>query len=135
MIEDFNNVAFGQIVTMIVSEHFLYTKPNVGQRFVLMLRESSNFSEESVKKSWGKESDNESGLEFIPCFDSSFVEFVQLCFCFPNSEEFVNVFMRIGFGSSINWFPLTSVKWLPLVANSLVVSGIVIAEPGVEATT
>ncbi|GKC51393.1 reverse transcriptase domain-containing protein [Tanacetum coccineum] len=34
-----------------------------------------------------------------------------------------------------NWFPLTKVKWLPLIANSLTVSGIVIAEPGVGATT
>ncbi|GJQ93424.1 hypothetical protein Tco_0004563 [Tanacetum coccineum] len=32
-------------------------------------------------------------------------------------------------------FPLTRVKWLPLIANSLAVSGIVIAEPGVGATT
>ncbi|GJY66784.1 reverse transcriptase domain-containing protein [Tanacetum coccineum] len=47
MIEDFDNVAFGQIVTMTVSEHFLHTKPSV------------------------------------------------------DSEEFVNVFMRIGFGSTI----------------------------------
>ncbi|GJU42981.1 hypothetical protein Tco_1200247 [Tanacetum coccineum] len=63
---------------------------------VFMLRESSDFSEESVKKSWGKETANESGLKFIPCFDSSFVEFVQ-----PYSEEFMDVFMRIGFGSTI----------------------------------
>ncbi|GKA37217.1 hypothetical protein Tco_0723782 [Tanacetum coccineum] len=33
----------------------------------LRLRESSDFSEESVEKSWGKESANESGSEFIPC--------------------------------------------------------------------
>ncbi|GJY49881.1 hypothetical protein Tco_0439837, partial [Tanacetum coccineum] len=33
------------------------------------------------------------------------------------------------------WFPLTRVKWLPLIANSFAVSGIVIAEPGVRATT
>ncbi|GJX54985.1 putative ribonuclease H-like domain-containing protein [Tanacetum coccineum] len=49
-----------------------------------MLRESSDFSEESVEKSWGKESANESGSKFI-----------------PYSEEFMNVFMRIGFGSTI----------------------------------
>ncbi|GJX13588.1 COV 2-like protein [Tanacetum coccineum] len=52
-----------------------------------MLRESSDFSEESVKKSWGKESANESGSKFIPSFE--------------NSKEFVNVFVRIGFGSAI----------------------------------
>ncbi|GJV31166.1 hypothetical protein Tco_1391566 [Tanacetum coccineum] len=34
-----------------------------------------------------------------------------------------------------NWFPLTRVKWLPLMANSFAVSGMVIAEPGVRATT
>ncbi|GJW54012.1 hypothetical protein Tco_0098097 [Tanacetum coccineum] len=60
-----------------------------------------DFSEESVEKSWGKESANEIGSEFISLFDSSFVEFVQSCFCFSNSEEFVNVLMRIGFGSTI----------------------------------
>ncbi|GKF50082.1 hypothetical protein Tco_0143333, partial [Tanacetum coccineum] len=47
-------------------------------------------------------------------------------------------FLR-GVGSVLvlqsNWFPLTRVKWLPLIANSLAVSGIVIAEPGVGATT
>ncbi|GKD14215.1 hypothetical protein Tco_1198622 [Tanacetum coccineum] len=88
-------------MTMTVSEHFLHTQPSIGYRFVFVLRESSDFSEESVEKSWGKESANESGSEFIPRFDSSFVKFIQPCFCFPNSEEFVNVFMRIGFGSTI----------------------------------
>nr|GFB59697.1 hypothetical protein [Tanacetum cinerariifolium] len=34
-----------------------------------------------------------------------------------------------------NWFPLTMVKWLPLMANEFAVSGIVIAELGVRATT
>ncbi|GJU71580.1 hypothetical protein Tco_1262985 [Tanacetum coccineum] len=29
MIEDFDNIAFGQIVTMAVSEHFLHTKPSI----------------------------------------------------------------------------------------------------------
>ncbi|GJV88947.1 hypothetical protein Tco_1532885 [Tanacetum coccineum] len=47
-----------------------------------MLRKGSDFSEESIEKSWGKESANESGLKFIPCFDSSFFEFIQQCFCF-----------------------------------------------------
>ncbi|GJZ99903.1 retrovirus-related pol polyprotein from transposon TNT 1-94 [Tanacetum coccineum] len=47
MIEDFDDIAFGQIVTMTVSEHFLHTKPSI------------------------------------------------------DSEEFVNVFMRISFGSTI----------------------------------
>nr|GEW90416.1 hypothetical protein [Tanacetum cinerariifolium] len=35
-----------------------------------------------VEKSWGKESANESSSKFIPCFNSSFVEFIQPCFCF-----------------------------------------------------
>ncbi|GKG43855.1 hypothetical protein Tco_0482948, partial [Tanacetum coccineum] len=34
-----------------------------------------------------------------------------------------------------NWFPLTRVKWLPLIANSFAVSGIGIAELGVRETT
>ncbi|GJV36686.1 hypothetical protein Tco_1409163 [Tanacetum coccineum] len=61
-----------------------------------------DFSEESVKKRWGKESANES----------------------------VSVLVLPS-----NGFPLTRVKWLPLMANSFAVSGIVIAEPGVRATT
>ncbi|GJZ42347.1 putative reverse transcriptase domain-containing protein [Tanacetum coccineum] len=36
---------------------------------------------------------------------------------------------------SSNWFPLIRVKRLPLIANSFAVSGIVIAEPGIGATT
>ncbi|GKG39789.1 hypothetical protein Tco_0463934, partial [Tanacetum coccineum] len=43
--------------------------------------------------------------------------------------------IRIGLVLPSNWFPLTRVKWLPLIANSLAISGIVIAEPGVGATT
>ncbi|GJY09341.1 hypothetical protein Tco_0377526 [Tanacetum coccineum] len=66
-----------------------------------MLRKGSDFSEESVKKSWGKESTNERSSKFIPRFNSSFVEFVHLCFCLSNSEEFMNVFMRIGFSFAI----------------------------------
>ncbi|GJT68155.1 hypothetical protein Tco_1019635 [Tanacetum coccineum] len=88
-------------MTMSISKHFFNTKPSVGQRFIFMLRKGTDFSEESGKKSWGKESDNESSSKFIPRFNSSFVEFVQPCFCFSNSEEFMNVFMRIGFGSTI----------------------------------
>ncbi|GJT99787.1 hypothetical protein Tco_1110126 [Tanacetum coccineum] len=87
------------------------------------------------QKELGKETANESGSNFIPCFNSSFVEFIQPCFCFPNFEEFVNVFMRIGFDSTIELVSLTRVKWLPLIANSFTVSRIVIAEPGVGATT
>nr|GFA41452.1 hypothetical protein [Tanacetum cinerariifolium] len=173
---------------MVVSEHFLHTKPSIGYRFVFMLRKGSDFSEESIekswgknrlmkavrssshvlivhsfsssshvfaspdlssvldryyldcnhsvrlnanyrdsnlgrakhrleihfhvekkhgilqlvgRKSWGKESANESSSKFISCFDSSFIEFVQPRFCLSNSEEFMNAFMRIGFGSTI----------------------------------
>nr|GEV07838.1 reverse transcriptase domain-containing protein [Tanacetum cinerariifolium] len=53
------------------------------------------------QKSWGKELANESSLKFIPRFNSSFIEFVQPCFCFSDSEEFINVFVRISFGSTI----------------------------------
>nr|GEU58091.1 putative E3 ubiquitin-protein ligase LIN-1 [Tanacetum cinerariifolium] len=113
------------IMTMAVSEYFLHMKPNIGYRFIFVLGKGSDFSEESVEKSWGKELANESGSKFIPCFDSSFVEFVQLNFCFSSerygkhhkadnfmlgvyvfkhitySEKFVDVFVRIGFGYSI----------------------------------
>ncbi|GJX42730.1 hypothetical protein Tco_0257720 [Tanacetum coccineum] len=72
-----------------------------------MLGKGTDFSEESVKKSWWKESANERGSKFIPRFDSSFVEFVQPCFCFSNSEEFMNVYYGIGFGClPSNKFPL-----------------------------
>ncbi|GJY72391.1 hypothetical protein Tco_0476094 [Tanacetum coccineum] len=77
------------------------------------------------QKELGEESDNESDLKFIPYFDSSFVEFVQPCFCFTRSVLVL----------SSNWFPLMRVKWLPLMANSFAVLGMVIAEPGVGATT
>nr|GEY59179.1 reverse transcriptase domain-containing protein [Tanacetum cinerariifolium] len=53
-------------------------------RFVFMLRKGTDFSEESVEKSWGKESANESGSKFIPRFNSSVVEFFQPCFCLSN---------------------------------------------------
>nr|GEV16120.1 hypothetical protein [Tanacetum cinerariifolium] len=114
-----------QIVTMAFLEHFLHMNPSINYRFFLILRESLDFSEESVKKSQGKESAYESGSKFILSFDSSFVEFVQPCFCFSRSVLVL----------ALNWFPLTRVKWLPLIANSFAVLGIVIAEPGVRATT
>nr|GEW68969.1 reverse transcriptase domain-containing protein [Tanacetum cinerariifolium] len=71
MIEDFDNIAFGQNVTMAVSEHFLHTKPSIVSDRGNIIRQTASFS----------------------------------------------------------------VKWLPLMANSFAVSRIVIAEPGVRATT
>ncbi|GJR38789.1 hypothetical protein Tco_1214473 [Tanacetum coccineum] len=57
---------------------------------------------------------------------------------FPSLSSSNQVFASPG-GSDLvspsNWFPLTRVKWLPLIANSLAVLGIVIAELGVGATT
>ncbi|GKE54703.1 hypothetical protein Tco_1489859, partial [Tanacetum coccineum] len=52
-----------------------------------------------------------------------------------NSEEFVNVFMRIGFGSSIKLVSFDKSQVVTFDSKSLAVSGIVIAEPGVGATT
>ncbi|GJX24124.1 hypothetical protein Tco_0228569 [Tanacetum coccineum] len=54
-----------------------------------------------------------------------------------NSEEFMNVLLkaRVIGSTDPNWFPLTRVKWLPFMANLFAVSGIVIAESGVGATT
>ncbi|GJV60400.1 hypothetical protein Tco_1466500 [Tanacetum coccineum] len=112
---------------MAVSEHFFHTKPSIGQRFVFMLRKSSDFSKESVEKSWGKELANESSSKFIPRFDSSFIEFAQLY-----SEEFVNVFVRIGFGSAIE---LVSFDKSQMVTFNSKFLRLVIAEPRVGATT
>nr|GEV96602.1 reverse transcriptase domain-containing protein [Tanacetum cinerariifolium] len=60
-----------------------------------------DFSDESVKKRWEKESANESGSKFIPRFNRSYIEFVQPCFCFSNFEDSMNVFVMINFGSII----------------------------------
>nr|GEU74684.1 retrovirus-related Pol polyprotein from transposon TNT 1-94 [Tanacetum cinerariifolium] len=62
-----------------------------------MLRKGSDFFEESIEKSWGKESANESGLKFIPHFNSSFVEFIQPCFCFTFSGM---VIVKLGVGAT-----------------------------------
>ncbi|GJV21131.1 hypothetical protein Tco_1370151 [Tanacetum coccineum] len=56
-------------------------------------------------------------------------------FTYVDSEEFVNVFMRIGFGSTIELVSLDEGQVVTLIANSLAVSRIVIAKPGVRATT
>nr|GEV03854.1 hypothetical protein [Tanacetum cinerariifolium] len=62
MIKDFDNIAFRQIMTMAVLEHFLHTKPSTAM--------------------------------FLPLGISVFKHIAY-------SEEFINVFMRIGFGSAI----------------------------------
>ncbi|GJY55747.1 hypothetical protein Tco_0454862 [Tanacetum coccineum] len=61
------------------------------------------------KKSWGKESAMKAVSILIHVLIVSFIEFVQPCFLL--------------------------LQWLPLMANLFTVSGIVIAEPGVGATT
>ncbi|GKF92673.1 hypothetical protein Tco_0279392 [Tanacetum coccineum] len=76
-----------------------------------MLRKGSNFSKESIEKSWEKESAYKGSVKFIP-LDSSFVEFIQPGFASP-----------LVLILPSNWFPLTRVKWLPLMANSFAVSG------------
>ncbi|GJY49119.1 hypothetical protein Tco_0439075 [Tanacetum coccineum] len=83
---------------MPVSEHFLHTKPSIGKRFVFMLRKGSDFSEESIEKSWGKELANESSSKFIPCFNIPSLSSSSHVIASP---EFVNMFVRIGFGSTI----------------------------------
>ncbi|GKF20216.1 hypothetical protein Tco_0068854 [Tanacetum coccineum] len=108
MVKDFDNVAFRQIMIIAVSEHFLHTKPSIDYRFIFMLRIGSDFPEESFEKSWGKETANKSGSKFIP----------RLVLVLPS-----------------NWFPMMRVKWLPLMANSFAVSGMVIAKPELEAIT
>ncbi|GJQ97574.1 hypothetical protein Tco_0008713 [Tanacetum coccineum] len=67
MVKDFYDVAFGQIVYMEVSEHFLI-QPGVGLEFDFKLnKKARSFSEESIEKSWGKESANESGSKNAKC--------------------------------------------------------------------
>nr|GFC28673.1 hypothetical protein [Tanacetum cinerariifolium] len=102
MVKVFDDIAFGETVTMAVSEHILHLEPALG-----------------------KELANESSSEFILVFDSSFIEFVKPSFCFSrkgkgkhhyadnfffgisifehitNSKKFMNVFVRIGFDSTI----------------------------------
>nr|GEX67679.1 uncharacterized mitochondrial protein AtMg00810-like [Tanacetum cinerariifolium] len=61
---------------MAVSEHFLHTKPSIGYRFVFMLRKGSDFSEESIEKSWGKNRlmkavRSSSHVLIVPSFSSS----------------------------------------------------------------
>ncbi|GJZ74239.1 ribonuclease H-like domain-containing protein [Tanacetum coccineum] len=81
-----------------------------------MLRKGSDFSEESLKKSWGKESANESDLKFIPHFD--------------DSEEFVNVFVRIRFGSTIKLVSLDESQVVTF--NGKFVCGFKIGDCGTE---
>ncbi|GJR26030.1 hypothetical protein Tco_1102262 [Tanacetum coccineum] len=67
MVKDFDNVAFGLVVTMAVSKHFFHMKPSISYGFVFMLRKGLDFSEESIEKSYGKESANESGSKNGDC--------------------------------------------------------------------
>ncbi|GJW80791.1 hypothetical protein Tco_0144766 [Tanacetum coccineum] len=112
MIEDFDNVAFGQIVTMTSFGAVPnYEAKRTVSESISLLRESSDFSEESGSKEMVGTA-NESGFEVIHVLHSFYVVFFQPCFASLNSEEFVNVFMRIGFGSTIELVSLTRVKWL-----------------------
>ncbi|GKC87116.1 hypothetical protein Tco_1147765, partial [Tanacetum coccineum] len=124
MIKYFDNIALGQIMAMAIFENFLHTKPSIGYRFIFMLRKSTDFSEESVKKSWGKNrlmkavrsssqvsivptlslsrhvfaspvSDRENIIRRTASFSVSVFKHI------ADFEEFMNVFMRIGFGSTI----------------------------------
>nr|GEU74564.1 hypothetical protein [Tanacetum cinerariifolium] len=81
-------VIFVHLSTIHTSKHRLEIRFHVEKRL--------EFLRGVGRKDLGKELANESGLKFILRFDSSFVEFV-----LPDSEEFMNVFVRIGFGSII----------------------------------
>ncbi|GJZ74439.1 hypothetical protein Tco_0638585 [Tanacetum coccineum] len=103
-------------MTMAISEHFFHTKPSIGQRFVFMLRKGTDFFEESVEKSWGKNQlmkavRSSSHVLIVPSlssFSHVFASPVSDRGNIADYEKFMNVFMRIG---------------------------IVITEPGVGATT
>nr|GEU49293.1 hypothetical protein [Tanacetum cinerariifolium] len=100
MIKDFDNIAFGQIMTMSILSILSY-KAKHRLEIHFHVEKKHGFLRGVGQKELGKESANESDSKFIPCYDSSFVEFVQPCFCFSNSEEFMNVFIRIVFSSTI----------------------------------
>ncbi|GJW32172.1 hypothetical protein Tco_0052204 [Tanacetum coccineum] len=95
-----------------------------------MLRKGSDFFEESNEKRWGKESANESGLKFIPYFDIPSLSSSSHVFASLVSDR-ENIIRR----TTSFLFPLTRVNWLPLMANSFAVLGMVIVELGVGATT
>nr|GEW80902.1 retrovirus-related Pol polyprotein from transposon TNT 1-94 [Tanacetum cinerariifolium] len=62
----------------------------------------SDFFEKSIEKRWEKESANESGLEFGKHHQADdFILGVSVFKHIAYSEEFVNVFVRIGFSSTI----------------------------------
>ncbi|GJT19004.1 hypothetical protein Tco_0877710 [Tanacetum coccineum] len=63
-----------------------------------MLRKGSDFSEESIEKNWVKESANESGKHYKA---DSFILDVSVFKDITYSKEFMNVFVRISFGSTI----------------------------------
>nr|GEX27333.1 hypothetical protein [Tanacetum cinerariifolium] len=93
--------------------------------FTFVLRKGTDFSKESIEKSWGKNRlmkaiRSSSHVLIVPSLSSS-----NHVFASPGSVLVLPP----------NWFPLTRVKWLPLIENSFAVSGIVMAEPEVKATT
>nr|GEZ03936.1 hypothetical protein [Tanacetum cinerariifolium] len=63
------------------------------------VKKGTDFSKESIKKSWGKESAIKSGSKFIPCFNSSFIEFVQPCFCLSRIS-FASIIKLVSFDES-----------------------------------
>nr|GEV94914.1 hypothetical protein [Tanacetum cinerariifolium] len=111
---------------MAIFEDFFHTEPSFSKGFVFMLRKGSDFTEELIKKSWGKESTNESGVKLILCFDSSLVEFIQ-----PDILENYNpkddepmwaancvVAPTLGFAITIpetaNKFAIKDITWNPI---------------------
>nr|GEZ20280.1 hypothetical protein [Tanacetum cinerariifolium] len=78
----------------------MFTKALPEDRFKYLVRRiGMDFSKESIKKSWGKESAIKSGSKFIPCFNSSFIEFVQPCFCLSRIS-FASVIKLVSFDES-----------------------------------
>ncbi|GKC90274.1 hypothetical protein Tco_1150923, partial [Tanacetum coccineum] len=121
-IEDFDNITFRKVMTMAISKHFFYTEPSIGQRFVFMLRKGTDFSEESVERAGGKNRlmkavQSSSHVLIVPSLSSfshvfaslvsdrgnitNFIFSISVFKHIADSEEFMNVFMRIGFGSAM----------------------------------
>ncbi|GJW32672.1 hypothetical protein Tco_0052704 [Tanacetum coccineum] len=89
-----------------------------------MLRKGLDFSEESIERAGGKNwlikvVRSSSHVSMVPSLSSSSQVLASLVILILPSD----------------WFPLTRVKWLPLMEKSCTDSGMVIAKPGVGATT
>ncbi|GJW30786.1 hypothetical protein Tco_0047661 [Tanacetum coccineum] len=121
VIEDFDSIAIGQIVTMAVSEHFLHTMSSIVVQVSSQVFDSASLSLSSHVFA-SPVSDKGNIIRRTALFlRVSVFEHI------ADSEEFVNVFVRISFGSAIklgvgadNWSEPTWVNsstWIEIFEN------------------